>query len=69
MINTIGTIIRVFWLMTWLIGGWFLAVAALYSLIAFSTGDSFLWLHASAAFGSVIAVKIFYPRNVFSGSL
>lgn len=66
MINTFGTIIRVFWLMTLLIGGWFLATAAVYSALTMVMGIAFNEIHLWIIFALVIASRMFYPRNVFA---
>lgn len=65
MSNTTGTILRVTGLFTMLLGGWFLAVAALYALFALISGYPFEWFYAQAAFCAVVLVRMFYPRNVF----
>jgi hypothetical protein len=66
MINTFGTIIRVFWLMILLMGGWFLATAAVYSALTMVMGISFNWIHLWIIFALLIALRMFYPRNVFA---
>jgi len=65
MSNTFGTLFRVIGLMSLLIGGWFIAVAALYSLAIFITGTSYEWSHVGILFGIVVIGRMFYPRNVF----
>lgn len=66
MSNTIGTIIRIVWLMAWLITGWFMGATALYALATLALGLPFSWSYAWVAFSMVIAIRIFYPRNVFT---
>lgn len=65
MSNTTGTILRVTGLFTMLLGGWFLAVMALYTLAILLVGTSFAWSHIGVLFGTVVLVRMFYPRNVF----
>ena len=66
MSNTIGTIFRVLWLMAWLIAGWFIGVTALYILTITILSIPFNGIHLWIVFGSVIALRMFYPRNVFT---
>lgn len=66
MSNTAGTIIRVSVLFTLLIGGWFLAIAALYTLALLIVGSTFVWSHVSVLFCAVVVVRMFSPRNVFA---
>lgn len=66
MSNTIGTILRAFWIMAYLVAGWFLAVTAVYGLAAAALGVTFSWAHAGIFFGALVLVRIAYPRNVFA---
>lgn len=65
MSNTAGTILRILWLVAWLITGWFMGIAGIYALGAYTLGLSFNWTYASIVFGAVMGVRMFYPRNVF----
>ncbi|MDP3466121.1 MAG: hypothetical protein Q8R86_10180 [Sulfuricurvum sp.] len=66
MSNTLGTIFRVIGLFILLVGGWFLAVAALYTLAIMIVGTTFEWSHVGVLFGAVVLVRMFDPRNVFA---
>ncbi|MDO9208917.1 MAG: hypothetical protein Q7T91_11760 [Sulfuricurvum sp.] len=66
MSNTFGTIFRVIGLFILLVGGWFLAVAVLYTLAILIVGSTFEWSHVGVLFGAVILVRMFYPRNIFA---
>lgn len=66
MSNTLGTLSRVIGLLILLLGGWFLAVTALYCLAILIVGNTFEWSHVGMLFGTVILVRMFYPRNVFA---
>lgn len=66
MSNTIGTIFRVIGVFLLLLGGWFLAVTVLYSLVILVFDTSFEWSHVGILFGVVVIARIFYPRNVFA---
>jgi len=67
MSNTIGTIIRAFGIMAWLIAGWFCAVAALYAAVVWIVGLPFSLGHAGILFSIVLLLRMVYPRNVFKG--
>lgn len=67
MSNTIETIIRIIWLVTWLIAGWFVGVTVLFAFCSILLGITFSWNYAWIIFGVVIAGRMFYPRNVFTG--
>ncbi len=66
MSNTLGTLSRVIGLLILLLGGWFLAVTALYCLALLIVGNTFEWSHAGILFVTIILVRMFYPRNVFA---
>jgi len=66
MSNTLGTLSRVIGLFVLLLGGWFLAVTVLYTLVTLIIGTNFEWSHAGMLFGAVVIVRMFYPRNVFA---
>jgi Na+/H+ antiporter NhaD/arsenite permease-like protein len=65
MSNTLGTLSRVIGLFVLLVGGWLWVVTALYTLVTMIVGTNFEWSHVGLLFGTVVLVRMVYPRNVF----
>ncbi|OHD87955.1 hypothetical protein [Sulfuricurvum sp. RIFCSPLOWO2_12_FULL_43_24] len=64
--NTLGTLSRVIGLFVLLLGGWFLAVTVLYTLVTLIIGNTFEWRYVGVLFGAVVLIRMVYPRNVFA---